>query len=148
MVAELGVAMASSSGSAPATISHEGVVNVTISQDSVNQLMEGAQASEAAASSVNESTGIEAINMIMKVTALVIRVLVRLCVDVSAHVGNFEAIVESIIQLLQGHLQDTSVEAAKKGYETITGQIDKQSIVVCEGTDQSERVIRQNEAGN
>ena len=78
MVAELGVTMASSSGSAPATISHEGVVNVTINQDSVNQLLDGAQSIEAAAPGVNESTGIEAIKTIMKVTALVIRLLVRL----------------------------------------------------------------------
>ena len=102
MVAELGVTMASSSGSAPVTISHEGVVNMTINQDSVNQLMEGAHAIEAASSGVIESTRIESIKMIMKVTALVIRVLVRLCVDVSARIGNFEAIIESKIQLLQG----------------------------------------------
>ena len=89
--------MASSSGSAQVTVCHEGVVNVTINQDSVNQLMEGSQAIEAASSGVNESTGIEAIKMIMKVTALVIRVLVRLCVDVSTRIGNFEAIIESKI---------------------------------------------------
>jgi len=41
MVAELVVTMASSSGSAPVAIGHEGVVNVTINQGSVNQLMEG-----------------------------------------------------------------------------------------------------------
>ena len=52
--------------------------------------------------------------------ALVIRVLVRLCVDVSTHVGNFEAIVES-----RGTL-----EAARKGYETITVQVNKQSMEV------------------
>ena len=61
--------------------------------------------------------------------ALVIRVLVRLCVDVSTHLGNFEAIVESKIQLLQGQSQDT-IEAARKGYETITVQINKQSMEV------------------
>ena len=98
--------MASSSGSAQVAINHEGVANVTINQDSVNQLMDGAQAIEAASTGVNESTGIEAIKMIMKVTALVIRVLVRLCVDVSTHIGNFEAIIESKIQLLQGQSQD------------------------------------------
>ena len=70
---------------------------------------------EAAASSVNESTGVEAIKMIMKVTALVIRVLVRLCVDVSTHIGNFAAIIESKIQMLQGQSQDTFA-AANKGY--------------------------------
>ena len=52
MVAERG-AMASSS-SAQAAISHEGILNVTINQESVNQLMEGAQAIEAASVSVNE----------------------------------------------------------------------------------------------
>ena len=91
--------------------------------------MEGAQAIEAAASSVNESTGIEAIKMIMKVTALVIRVLVRLCVDVSMHIGNFEAIIESKIKLLQGQSQET-FDAAKQGCEQIITQIDKQSIEV------------------
>ena len=129
MVAELGVGMASSSGSASVTISHDGVVNMTINQDSVNQLMEGAQGIEAAASSVNDSTGIEAIKMIMKVTALVIRVLVRLRVGESTHIGNFEAMIESKIQLLKAQSQDT-FDAAKKGYEQITAQIDKQSIEV------------------
>ena len=99
MVAELGVAMASSSGSASVTISHEGVVNMTINQDSVNQLMDGAEGIEVAAANVNESTRIEAIKMAMKATAMVIRVLVRLCVDVSLDMGNSEAIVESKIQI-------------------------------------------------
>ena len=49
--------------------------------------------------------------------------------DVSTQVGNFEAIVESKIQLLQGQSQDT-LEAAKKGYETITLQVNKQSMEV------------------
>jgi len=106
--------MASAPAPVQSAISHEGVVNVTINQESVNQLMDGAQSIEAAAPGVNESTGIEAIKTTMKVTALVIRVLVRLCVDVSTHVGNFEAIIESKIQLFQGQSQDT-FEAAKKG---------------------------------
>ena len=106
MVAEQGLApMAAAAFSARQTIGHEGVANVTINQESVNQVMDGAQAIEAASSGVNEGTGIEAIKMIMRTTALVIRVLVRLCVDVSTHVGNFEAIVESKIQLLQGQSQ-------------------------------------------
>ena len=88
MVAER-VAMASSS-SAQATLGHEGIVNVTINQESINQVMDGAQVIEAASSSVNEGTGIEAIKTIMRTLALVIRVLVRLCVDVSTHVGKLE----------------------------------------------------------
>ena len=92
--------MASAPAPAQSTISHEGMVNVTINQDSVNQLMDGVQSIQAAAPGINESTGIEVIKTIIKVTALVIRVLVRLCVDVSTHVGNFEAIIESKIQLL------------------------------------------------
>ena len=111
------------------TISHEGVVNVTINQDSIIQLMDGAQTIEAASINVNEGTGIEAIKTKMKTLALVIRVLVRLCVDVSTHTGNVEAIIESKIQLLQGQSQDT-FEAAKKGYEAITAQVNKQSIGV------------------
>ena len=67
--------------------------------------------------------------MAMRTMALVIRVLVRLCVDVSTHVGNFEAILESKIKLLQGLSQDT-LEAARKGYETITVQVNKQSMEV------------------
>ena len=122
MVAEHIAPMAASAGSVQSKIGHEGIANVTINQDSVNQLMDGAQAIEAASSGVNEGTGIEAIKMIMRTMALVIRVLVRLCVDVSTHVGNFEAIVESKIQLLQGQSQGT-LEAAKKGYEAITRQI-------------------------
>ena len=47
--------------------------NVTINQESVNHLMDGAQAIETASSSVNEGTGIEAIKMIMRTMALVIR---------------------------------------------------------------------------
>ena len=121
--------MAASSNGAPSTIAHEGLANVTINQDSVNQLMDGAQAIEAASASANEGTGIEAIKTIMRTLALVIRVLVRPCVDVSTHVGNFEAILESKIQLLQGQSQDT-FEAAKKGYEAITAQVNKQSIEV------------------
>ena len=53
--------MAASSSSAQTAITHEGGANVTINQDSVNQLMEGAQAIETASSGVNEGTGIEAI---------------------------------------------------------------------------------------
>jgi len=142
MVAEHSVApMAASSSAAQQTIGHEGIANVTINQESVNQLMDGAQAIEAASSGVNEGTGIEAIKMIMRTMALVIRVLVRLCVDVSTHVGNFEAIVESKIQLLQGQSQDT-FEAARKGNETITVQVNKQSMEVtkvcqCNGPGQS-----------
>ena len=130
MVAEPG-AMASSSAAngAQMTIGHEGVANVTINQDSINQLMEGAQVIEAASAGVNEGTGIEAIKTIMRTLALVIRVLVRLCVDVSTHVGNFEAIIESKIQLLSGQSQDT-LEAAKKGYEAITTQVNKQAMEV------------------
>jgi hypothetical protein len=75
----------SSSNGAQAAIGHEGVVNVAINQESINQLMDGAQVIEAASSSVNEGTGIEAIKTIMRTLALVIRVLVRLCVDVSTH---------------------------------------------------------------
>jgi len=121
--------MAASSTSAQQAIGHEGIVNVTINQESVNQLMDGAQAIEAASAGVNEGTAMEAIKMIMRTMALVIRVLVRLCVDVSTHTGNFEAIIESKIQLLQGQSQDT-FEAAKKGYETITVQVNKQSVEV------------------
>ena len=119
--------MTASSSSAQMTIGHEGIANVTINPESVNQLMDGAQAIEAASSSVNEGTGIEAIKTIMRTLALVIRVLVRLCVDISTHVGNFEAIIESKILLLQSQSQDT-FEVARKGYETITVQVNKQSM--------------------
>ena len=47
----------------------------------------------------------------------------------STHTGNFEAIIESKIQLVQGQSQET-FEAAKKGYEAITAQVNKQSIEV------------------
>ena len=40
---------------------HEGVVNVVINPDSINQLMDGAQGIETAVSGVNESKGIEAV---------------------------------------------------------------------------------------
>ena len=64
MVAEPRGSMATSSSSANgtpiATIAHKGIANVTINQESVNQLMEGAQTMEAAAVNVNEGTGIEA----------------------------------------------------------------------------------------
>ena len=122
MVAEPATMASSSANGAPVTIStinHEGIANVTINQDSVNQLMEGAQTIEAESINVNEGTGIEAIKTIMRTLALVIRVLVRLCVDVSTHTGNFEAIIESKILLHQGQSQET-FESAKRGYETIT----------------------------
>ena len=102
MVAEQVAPMAAASASAQSTIGHEGIANVTINQDSVNQLMDRAQAIESASSGVNEGTGVEAVKMIMRTMALVIRVLVRLCVDVSTHLRNFEAIMEGKIQLLQG----------------------------------------------
>ena len=89
--------MAASSSSAQQPIGHKGIANVTINQESVNQLMDGAQAIEDVSAGVNEGTGVEAIKMIMRTMALVIRVLVRLCVDVSTHVGNLKAIVESKI---------------------------------------------------
>ena len=120
------MASSGTNGAPITTITHEGIANVTINQESVNQLMEGEQTIEAASVNVNEGTGIEAIKTIMRTLALVIRVLVRLCVDVSTHIGNFEAIIESKIQLLQGQSQET-FEAAKKGYETITAQVNKQS---------------------
>ena len=110
--------MAASSSSAQQPIGHEGIANVTINQESVNQLMDGARAIEEASTGVNEGTGIEAIKMIMRTMALVVRVLVRLCVDVSTHMGNFEAIIKSKIELLRGQSKDT-LETAKKGYETI-----------------------------
>ena len=88
MVAER-VTMAASSSPAQVTIGHDGIANVTINQESANQLMEGAQAIEDASSGVNEGTGIEAIKMIMRTMALVIRVLVILCVDMSTHMGQF-----------------------------------------------------------
>ena len=107
MVAEPVGAMAAGSSPAPQVIAHEGVADMSINQDSVNQLMEGAQGIEAAVEGVNEGTGIEAIKTVMTMMALVIRVLVRLCVDVSAHIGNFEAVVESknsvITQAGKGH---------------------------------------------
>ena len=53
------MASSSAANGAQATIGHEGVANVTINQESVNQLMEGAQAIEAASAGVNEGTGIE-----------------------------------------------------------------------------------------
>ena len=124
------MASSSSANGAPITaIGHEGIANVAITQESINQLMDGAQTIEAASANVNEGTGIEAIKTIMRTLALVIRVLVRLCVDVATHTGNFEAIIETKIQLLQGQSQET-FEAAKKGYETITAQVNKQSIEV------------------
>ena len=59
MVAEHSVApIATAAPSAQLTIGHEGIANVTINQESVNQLMEGAQAIEAATVGVNEGTGI------------------------------------------------------------------------------------------
>jgi hypothetical protein len=68
---------------------------------------------------------------------------------VSTHVGNFEAIVESKIRLRQGQSQDT-LEAAKKGYEQITGKIDKQSIevakVLTNASDSFDRVKQEMEA--
>ena len=78
MVAEHIAPMAASAGPASPTIGHEGIANVTINPDSVNQLMDGAQAIEAASSGVNEGTGIEAIKLILRTMALVIRALVRL----------------------------------------------------------------------
>ena len=127
MVAQPCGAMASAPASVQPTISHEGVGNMVINQECVNQLMYGAQVIETAVGGVNEGTGIEAIKTVMRVTAMVIRVLVRLRVDVSARIGDFEAIEEIEIQLLQGQSQET-FEAAKKGYELITTKIDKQSI--------------------
>ena len=73
MVAEQAGMASSSENGAPGTIltiNHEGIANVTINQDSVNQLMEGAQTIETASVNVNEGTGIEAIKTIMRTLAL------------------------------------------------------------------------------
>jgi len=95
-------AMTSGLASARLAISHEGIVNLVTNQDSFNQLKEGAQGVATAVSSVNETTGIEAIKTVVKVMALVIPVLVRLCVDVSTRIGNFETVMESRTHLLHG----------------------------------------------
>ena len=76
MVAEPRGSMATSSFSANGApivaITHEGIANVAITQDSINQLMECAQTIETASANVNEGTGIEAIKTIMRTLALVI----------------------------------------------------------------------------
>ena len=101
MVAELGATRASSSGSASATISHEGIVNLTINQDSVNRLMEGAQHIETAAANVNDTNAMDAIRTLLGMMAVVIRILVKLIVDFSGHISNFETMVEIKIMTLQ-----------------------------------------------
>ena len=59
MVVELGRRVANG-GTPPSTINHDGVANMVTNQASVNELMDGAQLFESAASSVNEGNGIGA----------------------------------------------------------------------------------------
>ena len=57
MVAELGSMTANGQPVQP-SVNHDGVANITINQDNINQLMDGAQRVEVAAASVNEGNAI------------------------------------------------------------------------------------------
>ena len=112
---------------AVAIISHPGVDNVIIDQDNVNQLMDGAVRIEAAVAGVNDNTAIDAIKTLLGMMAMVIRILVKLIVNFSGHLGNFEAVVETKIMALQGQANAT-FEAARAGYESVTKKMDNQSM--------------------
>ena len=57
--------------------------------------MDGAQRIESAAASLNEGNGIDASKTVMEMLDMVIRVLVRLCIDVGTHLGSFENSIEN-----------------------------------------------------
>ena len=71
-------------------LTHPGVDNVVIDQDNINQLMDGAQQTEAATASVNDGNAIDAIKTLLGMMAMVIRILVKLIVNFSSHMGSFE----------------------------------------------------------
>ena len=108
-------------------LSHEGLANVVIDQDNANRLMEGAQQIEAATAHVNDTTAIDVVRTLIGMMAMVVRVLVKLIVDFSGHIANFEAMVENKILTLQGQSRAT-YDAAKAGYEEITNKIDSPSM--------------------
>ena len=110
-----------------AILTHPGVDNVIIDQDNVNRLMEGAQQIEAATANVNDTNAIDAIQTLLGMMAMVVRILVKLIVNFSGHIGNFEAMVEGKILTLQGQAQAT-YEAARTGYENLTKKMDNQSM--------------------
>ena len=145
MVAEQ-VNMASNGApGAMAILTHAGVDNVIIAQDNVNQFMDGAQQIEAAAVNVNDTNAIDAIRTLLGTMAMVIRILMKLIVSFSGHIGSFEAMVEGKIATLQGQAQIT-FDAAKTGYENLTKKMDNQSTEManhrCQG------FIRGNQAGS
>jgi len=106
MVAERGsMAAASSANGAmntPAILTNSGVDNVVIDQDNINQLMDGAQQIETAVAGVNDNNAIDAIKTLLGMMAMVIRILVKLTVNFSGHMGNFETMVENKLMILQG----------------------------------------------
>ena len=130
-------------------LNHEGVANVVIDQDNISRLMEGAQQIEAATSNVNDTTALDAVRTLMGMMAMVVRVLVRLIVDFSSHIGNVEVVVENRIVALQGQARAT-YEAAKSGYEEITKKIDSQSMempkVITGAQDSFEAIKQEREA--
>ena len=78
-------------------------------------------------------------------TAMVVRVLARLIVDFSGHIGNFKTMVERNVVTLQGQARAT-FEAAKSGYEEITKKMDNQSIEMAKvitGAQDSFQAIKQ-----
>ena len=74
---------------------------------------------------------------------MVIRILVKLKVNFSGHMGSFETMVENKIVALQGQSQVT-FEAARAGYESLTKKMDNQSIemarVITEARDSFESI--------
>ena len=99
-------------------LTHPGVDNVVIDQDNINQLMDGAQQIETATASVNDGNAIDAIKTLLGMMAMVIRILVKLIVNFSSHMGSFETMVENKILALQGQSQATFA-SARVGYESL-----------------------------
>ena len=89
--------------------------------------MDGAQQIETATADVDDVNAMDAIRTLLGMMAMVVRILVKLIVDFSGHLSNFETMVESKIMTLQGQARATYV-AAKAGYEEITKKLDNQSM--------------------
>ena len=53
-------------------------------------------------------------------------IFVRLCMDVSGHIANFEGMMQNKINQLSGQMQGT-FEAAKQGYQALREKADGQS---------------------
>ena len=112
---------ATSSTGTGGTITHAGIEGVTINQDTVNRAMEQVEALENVRGNINQGNAHEAANASIVAISLLTRMVVRICVNLSARMENFEQAIDNRMQLLTNKASD-AYEAAKLGYQTLSGK--------------------------